>query len=344
MTKKSSDAWGFQRAVSKRNIYVTWIMTFWCNFQCSYCFQHDHSLNQKLYPTVLSDGSTLVRALKEPKRWDSAFRSLTKGNVYAHAFKNYPVGEWLDGFRRVGKDRKIVLAVCGGEPFLDVKNFYSLLEGLTAMTEIDCIRIDTNCNWKAKSYEGLDFSKVYLNCSFHPEQITTERHFDQVRSYQDLGANIVMVNYVMTPDLRDGYVDVKARFEELGIRVNPAVYDDGNFPKSDEEVKMYERYLDSFDVRNKCGLSRTKGRLCRFPMIGLQLDADGSIFNYCFPWKRIDFIRSTKKKVDSLLFGHPKKCPKERCFYTHMYPFLLDSGRYLDTLKVLKRYAEEAII
>lgn len=76
MAKKPNDVWGFERPASNRNIYVTWNMTHWCNFHCSYCFQHDHSLNQKLCPTILGNSSRLfgnprryAKALMNPGDW-----------------------------------------------------------------------------------------------------------------------------------------------------------------------------------------------------------------------------------------------------------------------------------
>ncbi len=322
--------WNFDGSLKQRNLLIGWIMTFWCNFNCYYCFQSNHSLNQKLYPIILNN----------PKTWFH----LIKKNIYGHSFKNYSVDKWLSAFQIIGDGRKIALLITGGEPFLDRKNFYPMLKGLTETEFIDNIRIDTNGSWKSKSYCGIDFSKVYLNVSFHPTQITLQRFVSQLKSYQDLGINISMANYVMAPSQRDQYEYIRDELAYIGVKTDPAVYWDNKFPKPEEEVEIYKKYLDPFDINNKCGLERPQGKFCRCPMIGLQLNPDAQIHNICFSKRKTNFIKCKKEEIEALLFEKPVKCPKQHCFCLHMYSFLMESERNHNTLNTLEKYAKEAIL
>lgn len=329
-SNKVNNVWDFDKPLDKRNLLVGWVITYWCNFNCSYCFQSNHGPNQKLYPVVF----------KNPK----SYVNLLRKNVYGHSFKNHSVNEWLNAFEKIGEYRKIALCITGGEPFLDRKNFYPLLKGLTEMEFIDNIRIDTNGSLNLRLYEKIDFSKVYLNVSFHPEQITFERFIKQINSFQDLGVNISMVNYVMAPSQRDKYEYVRDKLAYIGVKTDPAVYWDGNFPKPEDEVKVYERYLNPFDIRNKCGLESPKGKFCRCPMVGLQLNPDATVHNICFPKRRTNFIEGKREEIEALLFEKLVKCPMQHCFCLHMYSFLLESKRNLNTLNTLENMLKKVFL
>lgn len=330
------NAWNFNEAKNERNLLLRWRVTYWCNYNCSYCFQHNHNPNQKL-PYELSGIASISAQIKNKR--------------FAHSFRNHTTNEWLNAFQRIGENRKIALIITGGEPFLDWKNFSKILQGLTEMDSVDNIRIDTNGSWKFEKYHNIDFSKIYLNISFHPEQIDMLKFFDQIENLQKFDINIAMINFVMSPNQKHDYLKLRDRFAIMGIKINANPCIDGPLPLSESDISYLKSFVKSFDLEYKCGIRKTKDKFCRYPMIGLQISPSGIIQNPCisfpvpfFRKKQKNFINAKKSEIENLLCEKPLKCPFVYCACLDKYSFLMDSDRNFRTLNTLKRYVEEAII
>lgn len=309
------DVWGFT-SISIKSIFVGWMITNWCNFRCSYCGQEHSRKGNEMYDYM------------GYKR-------------YSHAFDNYSSEQWVEKILEIPYE-KIALAITGGEPFLDWKNFRDLLAGLTQSNKIDNIRIDTNASWNVEDFrtKEINFNKIYLNISYHYDYWKLDKFIDRIKSFMNLGINIAMVNYVMSPEQQQYYEEVKNNLAIIGVKVNAAVFNDGHFPKSDEEIQVYKKYLNWFDLGYKAGLVSPKGKMCRYPMIGIYMRANGDISIGCEE-KVIGNIFYTKFPD---LMKKPLKCNKDLCLCLHMYSFLEECDRNLDSLNTLQKYSDEAIL
>lgn len=334
-TKRGTDVWNFDKSPDKRNLYISWLISLWCNFNCSYCFYTDHSRKQVLeyYKPSFKRPASLVKY------------ALTR-NKFAHSFDNYPAELWVDKILKISEGRKIALKITGGEPFLDRDNFYYVLSRLVECENIDNIRVDTNGSFAVDKYHGLNFDKVFLNLSFHPESISIENLLDRTKGFIDSGLNVAMINYVMAPSQRADFDKVREIFSKIGVAVNPGVYIDCKKPKKSlQELMIYSKYLKEFDIKNKTGLMNLKNnKLCRFPQIGLSLAPDSLIMNSCFSDKKINFIKSSSDDVNSLLLENIAKCPKSFCSETNKYSFQSECKRNLNSLNPLKSYIDDALI
>ncbi|MFW6189074.1 MAG: hypothetical protein ACOC7T_01465 [Planctomycetota bacterium] len=120
--------------------------------------------------------------------------------------------------------RTLSVALSGGEPFLDRVPFREVLKGLTCMEHVACIRCDTNGTWHASEFDGVEWGKVAVDVSYHPEMVGLDRFVESVREKLSAGVRIVMVNYVMHPDRPDAFLRLKERMDELGLFTNANVY------------------------------------------------------------------------------------------------------------------------
>ena len=181
--------------------------------------------------------------------------------------------------------------------------------------------------------------------SYHPEHIDIDRLFAKVKTIQDVGFNIGMINFVMAPSQRSNYEEAKERFWRIGVYVNPNPYIDKERPGwIAQDYEYYKRYLAEFDLRNKAGLIDLKHTLCNFPQIGLQLDPDGTIYNACCSKKRANLFRSTVGKINDLLTESPALCPKMSCVCTYMYSFQCGQRRNWQSMETMGSYTKNALI
>src|SRR5271155_1369957 len=162
------DAWLPENG--KPAVLLQWLFSEWCNYRCPYCPQtHD--------------------------RW--APKGVDKT---AHAFDNYPLEAWIGAIERHFNDHRLSLVLTGGEPMLDRKNMMRLLNHLSAMDNVERIRIDTNAWWRPEQFSLIDKTKITLMCTFHPSQVDEERFISRIESYLSAGFKIGFVNYVMTTE------------------------------------------------------------------------------------------------------------------------------------------------
>ncbi len=122
-------------------VLLRWFATHWCNLRCPYCRQN-HARRRPI------DGHG------------------------AHCFDNWPVDRWLRAFQRHFQARRLSLVITGGEPLVDRAPMAKLVNGLTAMPTVECIRIDTNASLAMEEFQAFDPRKITLMCIFHPSQTT----------------------------------------------------------------------------------------------------------------------------------------------------------------------------
>ena len=327
----AEDPWRCSQDKRYRTLYVRWTISLLCNYRCHYCFFAGHQRKQ------------VIR-----KKRRSPIREVFFGDraLYGHAFDNYPARRWIRKFKVLAQGRKLALGITGGEPFLDRRNFSLTLRELSAMEEIDNIRIDTNGTFSPGSYKGINLEKIFLNISFHSEFINLSEFYDKVKKIQAAGFNVMMVNYVMSPGQRDLFPQVREKFGELGIKVNPAVFIDkeGSVIAKDD-LAFYQPYLSGFDIANKCNNRELKGKIrCHYPQVGLDLTPDGLLYNTCFTAIKSDFFTASRKDMDALLEEKMTLCPAEECTCLQMYSFQEGCERNQSSLNTLKNYVDNALL
>jgi organic radical activating enzyme len=119
---------------------------------------------------------------------------------WAHCFDNWPVDQWLRAFQRHFQTRRLSLVITGGEPLVDHAPMAELVNGLTAMPTVECVRIDTNASLAMEKFQAFDPRKITLMCTFHPSQTTEQRFFRKIDALLSRGFKIGMVNYVLTSE------------------------------------------------------------------------------------------------------------------------------------------------
>ena len=265
-------------------VAVRWLITEVCPYSCSYCDQH-HKL-------------------------------VKRNGISNHSFGNYAVGEWLDAFNRHFSANRLTLTITGGETMADRKSITALLNGLSAMATVECIRIDSNAYWAPEWFKDLDRSKLIFNCSFHPEQTSEEEYFNRIHRIVEAGFRIGMVNYVFFGHRIDRFCDYQARLRKLGIPLNP----NPNFHTypTNEEKEFLMRKMPALDFEHKALRVRTNGRSCLYPSLAYEMDYTGRISVACFNSVSGSFFDS---KLPSLPEG-PVRCPHQSCYCREKYVML----------------------
>ena len=251
-----------------------------------------------------------------------------------HAFKHFPPEVWARAFDALAPAR-ISMTISGGEPFLDKANFGRMLALLTAMPHLQCLRIDTNGSWKASDFPNLDWTKVFLNVSYHPTMIDLASFQDSIRDKLDHGVQVGMVNYVLEPAQADGFRRVKDAFDALGIFTNANVYA-GDECQSETAMALYHEFLPKFDVAMKLNQITTLGKPCGYPRYAYDLDPAGRIHVGCFAKRCGNLIDGDLPER----FAEDVRCPQKHCGCLDMYAFLRETGRARQ-LDLLAEYVAE---
>jgi len=271
-------------------------MTKWCNYNCPYCPQeHDRR-------APLDEVHT------------------------AHAFDNHPVDRWVAAFERHFSNRRGTLVITGGEPMLDRQSTPVLLEALTDLDSIECIRIDTNARWDPGPYRQVDRSKIILMCTFHPSQIEESDFMRQLERLLDEGFEIGQVNYVFTRENMETFERRWEAFRRLGVPLYPnPLWGPSGYYDTDE-LRLLRRYLPrDVDYRYRALKESPRGLHCLFPAIAYQMNPAGRIHVGCHPALSGSFFDAELPG----LFEGPTPCPNPRCGCIDMYSFLEGSGRVL---------------
>lgn len=311
---------------ANKPVYINWFISMWCNYKCSYCFYKEHPKNANWV------AFSTKMFLRRPQLLVEYFRLLNRNS--SHAFNNYPPIAWCEAFAAFAP-RKLAVAIGGGEPFLDKRNFRELLARLTSMNHIAYIRCDTNGSWNPGDFRGVDWQKVELNIAYHPEMISVKSFVDSITKKIHLGLNITMVNYVLAPNQIEIFQIIRQEMDNLGIFTNANVCL-GHIPQIQTGEKIYNALVPQVDVALKTGKLITKDQMCSYPRYAYQVDPTGMLTVGCFPELRGHFV----KKRFPRRFAGPVPCPSKNCVCIDRYAFLRLTNR-AKKLDLLKEYVEE---
>ena len=286
-------------------VMLRWFMTEWCNYGCPYCRQ-DHR------------------------------RRRSQRSLRVHSFDNCAAEEWIEAIDRNFMDKRVAITITGGEPMLDAKSMSEFLSLLLTRRYINNVRIDTNMSWSPSRFKELpNKKKLIFNCSLHTSQTKTEVFISKIEELGELGFPIGIVNYIMTAEQALHYEELMNRFKELNVPLHPNPL----YPLTSESLKVIARFrgilkmvLDSVDFYYKTG-GRTKGKVCYYPSIALEMNQNGNIGVGCFQRVSGNIFEDG---VPELPQG-PVRCPYDKCMCLDKYSFIKGINRNID-LNTLKIY------
>ena len=272
---------------------VRWLITEWCNYACPYC------------PQI-----------------HTRFRKLKNG-LTSHAFDNFSVERWTEAFDRHFAHQKFSITITGGEPMLDRLSMPILLQHLVGMPTCEMVRIDTNASWGVRHFEHLQKERIELMCTFHPSRAKLDTFVARIKSYQDAGFKVSMVNYVMSQDNFDGFLPLREQLSAFKIPVNPNPLWGGAHPYTEQQRELLQQWLPVKDYLFRSGTLSSRGRKCLFPALAYEMNQTGSIHVGCHRATASSFF------ADSLptLFAGPVPCPHKSCVCVDKYSFLEEVNR-----------------
>jgi organic radical activating enzyme len=291
----------------ENTVRINWHLSSWCNYSCEYC---------------------TVQVFHQ--------RSKT-GKLQAHSFDYRPVQDWLDAIGKLQYDH-IHLAISGGEPFLDRRNFRELLAGLGRMPHVR-VEIATNGHWDPDYFDGVDKSRVYLVVAWHPSEVSLEDFHRNVKRIRDCGFHVWMVNFVLAPGNTDRFDEVFHSLEDDGFFVNvsamiPAGVYMSRTQRTERELDLLERYNTPLDNYFKVAMPKTKGRLCVYPAMTYSIMYDGSIRRACLDGTAQNFFTDG---IPAPL-RYAARCEYERCpGCSEMYRGLVDEPMIEEPLRFVSK-------
>jgi organic radical activating enzyme len=286
-------------------VMLRWLITEWCNFKCSYCFQASHD------------------------RFTRKKRGLT-----AHAFDNFSVELWLSALERHFSEKRLSLTITGGEPMLDVRNMRILLDRLGASPWCVAIRIDTNASWGPEAYSGMNKAKLILNCSYHPSMVNEERYIAKLRAIKEAGFNVGMVNYVLSGEQKHDFFRIREKLGTLGIPVNANPEFQERYSYDEEFLKELRECILEQDFYFKIGRS-PRGKTCLYPSVGYEMSQTGCLSVGCIGSRRGSLFDPVLPSIGDRSIA----CPHNECSCIDKYSFLLQINRNLST-NVLQTYCD----
>jgi organic radical activating enzyme len=287
-------------------IIVRWFLSEWCNYACQYCPQPHERLR--------------ITAEKEGKTY------------YAHAFDNYSRDMWLSAFKKLAENHRLSITITGGEPFLDQENIIPFLAKITLLETVENIRIDTNASWDPEPYKGIDKSKIFLMCTFHPSRVSEKVFIRKIEKLIYEGFNVAMVNFVITPENKRDYTRLKKTFKDLGVPLNANPLWGPGEQRTAEELEFLKGVANEFDLSYRAQLISPNGKLCLYPAIAYEINQFGQIMVGCYSKRTGDFIMGKIPK----LFDTPIPCPSDKCLCLDKYSFLEGCERNLSLNPLLE--------
>ncbi len=272
---------------------VRWLMSEWCNYACPYCPQNHN-------------------------RYQKVGKEMTN-----HAFDNFPVEEWNTAFTRHFGRRPFTITITGGEPMLDRVSMPKLLQHLIGMDSCEVVRIDTNASWGVRHFEHLPKDRIELMCTFHPSRAKRDSFIARLKTDQEAGFQIAMVNYVMSQDNFDGFLPLCEALAELGVPVNPNPLWGGPHTYSPAQMAALKSWLPEEDFGFRTAAVSPKGRKCLFPALAYEMNQTGRIKVGCHLATKTSFFDDALPK----LFAGPVPCPNKSCVCVDKYSFLKDVNR-----------------
>ena len=296
--------------VWKKNIIKTdydmvlnWVLTFDCNFRCTYC--NNKYCNIKLLN--LLQGTTLGRFITE-KLWDSRLKS-KKNEKYVKPLNVNP-SNITSILEQMGRTAKIRLL--DGEPFL----FPDMLKFCSEFTQKHYIDIESNLtiNRVKQFCDTINPARVgRIRAAFHIEELEKKklinRYIENFLYCQQKGFNIEALVVVYPPVMKK-VLHYKNLLQAQGITLHalPFVghYNTREYPAAytKEEIKNLQ-----VEVENASLTRATKGQYCIAGHSFLVVYPSGIVLP-CYQIHRdLGNISEGFTPYDSL-----KKCPHDRCF------------------------------
>lgn len=312
-----------------RFLYVEWLITYGCNFRCSYCFFGPDNLRKNAY-MFRRRGPRLAHTPIE----DKLFRLARRLGVfdYADALRNYPVEKWMAFFTHLSTiKRDLYLSFTGGEPLILEKPIVEILNHIYRQFDKVVIRFDTNGSLVPK-FEGLDPRAVItFNVSYHPTQIKRDKLLANLDRIREKG-KVHMVNRVFSKQDLPLALDEVQFFADRGYFLNfsPENFDISEYSEAD--LGLMGKLRTKLDIDYPI-LEQTTGRSCSYPTFGFQLLPNGYAWVPPCDNKSADVL-SDPKRLAKLLKTDAIPCPG-KCVCFHQYPW---TSQGYDSMDIMGQY------
>jgi len=283
------------------NLEIDYLLTFRCNYDCSYCISHDVN-----HPSLQRTPNEIIDALN-------------------FIFKQY-------------LNKKIKLSILGGEPFV-YKYFINLVNELSNNNFLQ-INIVTNLSVTEKSLENIKVSKnILIVASYHPEYSNNKDFVNKIKYLQNRGFKTycsVSIHpdekylknslYVLENLTGEVYPNFLSSMQESNVNIFGKSYDYSKkiktaIRKYDNRVLSHNFKYEYVDETSKIfsfsditinNLDNFKGLLCRAGHDKLHINERGDIFPAaCFLNTRVmlgNMFKNTFKKPRSYV-----TCPFTSC-------------------------------
>lgn len=248
-------------------IQLSWNIHVACNYDCTYCWFHDH--------------------------WDE-FKA---GNRYL------PAADWKRHWERLNaRYGPVKVDIAGGEPF----TYPGFLDILETVGKANVVQISTNLSWGVERFiERIDPARVEISASFHPMYAKGEAILEKILRLRRGGfhANVSLVAY---PEYLDRLLDVADLFLSRGValdvqpfrgtwkgRTYPDAYTPEakallerlmngsiiteHYPDFPSEVRANRVESSPLAIEYQLGRKSTRGIRCNAGVLYGRLQADGAV-------------------------------------------------------------------
>jgi organic radical activating enzyme len=310
-------------------LYVEWLITYGCNFRCSYCFFGPENLRKNAY-MFRRHGPRLAHNAFE----DKVFKIARRLGIfdYADALRNHPIEEWKRLFSHLSTYKKdIYLSLTGGEPLILEKPIVEIVNHLHEKFDHVLVRIDTNGSLVPK-FEGLNpDAKITFNVSFHPSQIKRDRLLNNLNGLRKKGT-VHMVNRVFSKNELADALDEVRFFDEQGYFLNfsPESFNISDY--TEDELAMMSKLRTPLDIDFPI-LEKTVGRTCAYPTFGFQLLPNGYAWIPPCDDKSVNIL-AKPERIKQLLKSEDMACPS-KCVCFHQYPW---TSKGYDNMDIMGQY------
>lgn len=314
--------------------YVEFLITYGCNYNCSYCFfvdrlKRDNYMFRQRGPGV---------ARTPLQKW--LYPKLVQMGIfqYSDAFLNYPLRQWQDLFRALFAGHNTYLSFTGGEPLLLWKQVFELIRSVVEVSKEWIIRFDTNATIAPPFPEEWK-SHLSFNVSYHRQEVKDFPVFVKNLDRLAAGARSVMMNRVVHEESDIPiFLEELRFFKERGYFLNfaPAFFNLDGW--SEEHRRIARSLIHPIDYQLKIDKA-TKGKHCLYPSFGFQLLPNGYAWVPPCDDKAINLMKT--KDPTPLLYKGGMTCPADHCACLHQYSFVTENNvfaRNKDSMDILGSY------
>jgi MoaA/NifB/PqqE/SkfB family radical SAM enzyme len=279
----------FRVKVPPFRVFLTWDITYKCNYKCSYCH----------YGGAPDAGVPPETAHPGVGRW---------------------IEIWEDIRRRYGSCQ---IHIVGGEPF-HYPGFMELIIQLSQMHTWEC---STNLSWDPDELiRRVSPGRARIGVSFHPEFVDFDTFFAKAKKLKDAGFE-VWANYVSFPTILKGMDVCKKKFADAGISMSilpfkgehngkqyPDAFTDDEraFLRSLGTEPWVKKTLDfTFDKQQQKNINKS----CRMGQMYAKIYSNGDAYNCCVKSavKLGNLIDGTFKLLEEPYICREETCPCWKC-------------------------------